>query len=656
MLYYNRDMRNGLILFLLLFLIQISGISAQTASTPGNSAFWNSLKQHCGKAFAGEVKIAPEGDSFRGKKLVMHVRSCEENVIKIPFFVGEDRSRTWVLTKVAGRIELKHDHRHEDGKPDDITMYGGMTTSSGSAEMQVFPADEETAKMLPAAISNVWWVDLTKENFTYNLRRVGTDRFYSIQFDLTKEIAIPEAPWGWGDSVSNAKKIPITSKSKEAIQFYKTGVNFDDRLEKDKAEIGYQEALKLDPGFAMAYLRLAMLRDDFDARENYLKEAMKHIDKVSDGEGLWIEAKNAFYVTRKPAEEYAAFEKLIKLYPEDEHANYLFGYINHHHAGNDLQKAIFHLEKAIKINPEFILPYEDLAYAYMEARDFENSEKVIQAYIKLLPESANPYDTYAEMLMRDSQFERSIEMYDKVLSIDPKYAFAIMGKSANLNFLERHAEARKILPELNNMKLSDYEDRHRWRSMMGSFVDEGKFDEAIAVLNEQNKYATARKDFHQIFFSHLRATLLYFEKGDAKGGLKEYKRWSKSQIANDAVKERIAKLENYYNAYAAFLEGKFDSAKSLLGKFNEVNGSANDDSKILMARILVKEKKLGEALDTVMTTDLENAYNQYQLAEIYELISENNLAKKWYRKASLHNTRNDLDFALVRRKAKAKLK
>lgn len=450
-------------------------------------------------------------------------------------------------------------------------------------------------------------------------------------------------------------KIPITSNSKEAVELYKKGFQLEDRLEKDKAEIAYKEAIKLDPEFALAYLKLAMLRDNYDVREKYLNEAMKHIDKVSEGERLWIQAKNAFYVTKKPLEEFQMLEKLVKLYPNDEQANTLFGFVSNNHAGDDVQKAILHFEKAVEINPEYILPYNDLAYAYMEVRDFKNAERVIQAYTKLLPESANPYDTYAEMLMRDSQFQKSIEMYEKVLSIDPKYPWAIMGKAANLNFLEKHAEARAVLPKLDTLKLSDYEDRHRWRSMMGSFVDEGKLGEGIAVLSKQNKYANQSKDSHQIFFSHLRATRLYFENGDAKGGLREYERWTKSEVSNEAVRQRIAKLDNFYKAYAAFLDDKLDLAKSFLKKYDEANGSTNDDSKILTARILTKENKLSEAIEIVESTDLENAYNQFRLAEIYELSGQKNLARDWYQKATTHNTLNDLDFALVRKKAKTRL-
>ena len=86
---------------------------------------------------------------------------------------------------------------HEDGTEDEITMYGGMTTNAGQAGLQVFPADAETQVMIPAASGNVWWVTLDTTTFTYNLRRLGTERIFTISFDLSQSIKNPEAPWGW---------------------------------------------------------------------------------------------------------------------------------------------------------------------------------------------------------------------------------------------------------------------------------------------------------------------------------------------------------------------------------------------------------------------------------------------------------------------------
>lgn len=163
----------------------------------GSHLFWAQLSTYCGKAFEGEVVKAPENDDFRGKKLVMHVRSCSDSLILIPFNVGEDRSRTWVFSMKNDRIELKHDHRHEDGNSDEITMYGGTTSNSGLAHIQVFPADQETTDLIPAASANVWWVTVNDSAFTYNLKRAGTDREFTISFDLTRPVDVPEPSWGW---------------------------------------------------------------------------------------------------------------------------------------------------------------------------------------------------------------------------------------------------------------------------------------------------------------------------------------------------------------------------------------------------------------------------------------------------------------------------
>ncbi|MFZ5429658.1 MAG: hypothetical protein ACOZDD_05455 [Bacteroidota bacterium] len=163
--------------------------------------FWQELQKLCGSAYSGTIVAGGENDTvFGGKSLVMHVRNCADGLIRIPFFVGADSSRTWVLTLTDQGILLKHDHRHQDGSPDEVTMYGGHTSNFGSATRQFFPADQETAEMLPAAIGNIWWIDLVPgEYFSYNLRRVNTPRLFSVRFDLVPLKEIPGAPWGWTD-------------------------------------------------------------------------------------------------------------------------------------------------------------------------------------------------------------------------------------------------------------------------------------------------------------------------------------------------------------------------------------------------------------------------------------------------------------------------
>ncbi len=162
-------------------------------------AFWASLQTLCGNAFAGQLMQAPPGDdSFSGHALVMHVRECSATRIRIPFFVGDDRSRTWVLTRTSSGLRLKHDHRHEDGSEDAITQYGGDTKAAGSPTTQQFHADAHTSKLIPAAATNVWTVQVVpSQRFSYALERRGTDRRFRVDFDLQNGVALPDAPWGW---------------------------------------------------------------------------------------------------------------------------------------------------------------------------------------------------------------------------------------------------------------------------------------------------------------------------------------------------------------------------------------------------------------------------------------------------------------------------
>ncbi len=161
--------------------------------------FWNHLHELCDQAFAGQQLAAPRG-GMGGQRFVMHVRECSDERIRIPFAVDDNLSRTWVLTRIDGRIELRHDHRNPDGSPEEVTMYGGVSPNRGSAYTQIFPSDDRTLDDLPDNYPNVWLMEIRPgEKFVYYVRRLATDRYYHYEFDLTEPVEPPPAPWGWED-------------------------------------------------------------------------------------------------------------------------------------------------------------------------------------------------------------------------------------------------------------------------------------------------------------------------------------------------------------------------------------------------------------------------------------------------------------------------
>ncbi len=184
--------------FVLLIALTLSGCATRTASPPD---FFASLSRLCGKAFEGRIvsPVTPADAAFAGKPLVMHVRECSATTIRIPFHVGDDHSRTWVISRTTAGLRLKHDHRHRDGSEDKVTQYGGDAITPLTANRQLFPADAFTKALLVregniAGANNVWAVEVQlPRTFAYELRRPG--RFFRVEFDLTRPVARPPPPW-----------------------------------------------------------------------------------------------------------------------------------------------------------------------------------------------------------------------------------------------------------------------------------------------------------------------------------------------------------------------------------------------------------------------------------------------------------------------------
>jgi len=172
---------------LLISVITRQSNAADPASTPvlnaNQQAFFDKVKSMCGVRFEGD-SVFPEdpGDAFRGQLLVATIETCGDDEIRIPFLVGPDASRTWVLTRTVNGLQLKHDHRHADGTPDEVTLYGGVAVDAGSALSQSFPADSYTADLIPEASTNEWFLSFSADGqeLTYYLERHGKPRYKAV--------------------------------------------------------------------------------------------------------------------------------------------------------------------------------------------------------------------------------------------------------------------------------------------------------------------------------------------------------------------------------------------------------------------------------------------------------------------------------------------
>jgi hypothetical protein len=169
------------------------GGCATPAAQPAADAFFTHLATLCGQRFAGVMTTSDPADAaFAGQTLEVRAQACTPKRIAMPFAVGADHSRTWIVTRTADGVRLKHDHRHADGTPDRLTNYGGDARPPGTPTRQDFPADAESRALFLAndravAIDNVWTLEIDPgRTLTYALER--PNRRFSVQFDLSRPL------------------------------------------------------------------------------------------------------------------------------------------------------------------------------------------------------------------------------------------------------------------------------------------------------------------------------------------------------------------------------------------------------------------------------------------------------------------------------------
>lgn len=177
-----------------------TGTAARTAATPEQEAFWARLQTHCGHAYAGSVSDVTDyyRAGLEGRALVVHVRQCTPERMHIALHENQDRSRNWILTRTAGTIRLKHDHRHEDGTEDTVSQYGGDAPVPGLPTRQIFRADAHTATILPLRSDNFWFLDfIDASTLEYGVHWPMMGHSVRLAFDVSKPIAAPPPPWGY---------------------------------------------------------------------------------------------------------------------------------------------------------------------------------------------------------------------------------------------------------------------------------------------------------------------------------------------------------------------------------------------------------------------------------------------------------------------------
>lgn len=274
----------------------------------------------------------------------------------------------------------------------------------------------------------------------------------------------------------------VTTSSSEALQYYRLGREHDRNMYYKEALGAYAEALRLDPHFVMATLRLAYLtreRDPERAR-SLLECARSSVGSISERERLQFRILETSMNSKEPKEVEPLLDEYVRRFPDDPEG--YFQRAGLYNMSGRVSQGIADLEKLIALNPNYAAAYNLLGYYWLAQGDYRKAEEYLRRYRFLAPDQANPNDSLGELYISIGRYEEAEEFLKKALEVKPDFypSLAHLGtlEVARGHFVEAAGHYRAAGEATDRVG-----DRRAWLwSASLSLAIAGKADDATAVF------------------------------------------------------------------------------------------------------------------------------------------------------------------------------
>jgi tetratricopeptide (TPR) repeat protein len=451
-------------------------------------------------------------------------------------------------------------------------------------------------------------------------------------------------------------KIPITTSSSEAMEYYLQGRDLADKLQERESIEYFEKAIAADPDFAMAHLNLALVQPTAKGFFEQLDKAMALVDEVTEGEQLQIRAVRAI-ADAHPTKQIGFYQQLVEAFPNDERAHNLLA--NSLFDQQEYARAIPEYEAATRIAPDFSQPYNQMGYAHRFLGNFNEAQNAFRKYIDLIPDDPNPYDSFAELLMKMGRLDASIEQYQKALSLNPNFVASHIGIATDFNLKGEHQNARDQLQQLYDIARDDGERRTALFAMAVSYVDEGDMERAMEQLAKRYAVAEGIDDVSAMSADLVTMGLCLFESGRYDDALVRFES-ARDIILTSGLSQEIkdnAELGFLYNsALIAMKKQDFAAAHTQAEQYLAGATAKNSYNQIrlahqLAAMIALEEEDFEGALTELEQASQLNPYNHYRMAQAYAGKGDLEQAQEHCRIAAEFNALNNMNYAFIRAKA-----
>lgn len=277
----------------------------------------------------------------------------------------------------------------------------------------------------------------------------------------------------------------VTTTSERAWRLYHEGVENDLKMYEREAMSSYAEALRYDPHFAMAILRLAekMRARDPDRAKSLLASAARERDSLNPREQLLLSIYEERWGPRDMKRIESLIDEYVRRFPKDPEGYRMRADLLA--STGRTQEAIAEYERLVAVNPNYAIAYNAMGYYWASKGDYARAEDYLKRYRFLAPSDANPYDSLGELWAHTGRYDEAEEVLKKALAIKGDF-FASFGHLGTVALGRGdYAQAAEWFRKAAN-ETDQTETRYNFRLYAAvMLVDAGRADEAVREMDAE---------------------------------------------------------------------------------------------------------------------------------------------------------------------------
>ena len=279
------------------------------------------------------------------------------------------------------------------------------------------------------------------------------------------------------EMASNAPTIEeMATSNVEAYRHYQLGVDLSRRFLIAEAVQEMEEAVRLDPQFALAYFRLAggyAFMGDFRKAQELWPKIEQLQSRLPRENQLEFQAQQAA-MAGDDAKETQILESLLKEFPRADLAraqlaNALFS------AGEE-DRAMSLLKDGLQLDPKNDTFLNQFGYAQAVAGNLPAALQANDQYMAVRPNDANPWDTRGDILYLLNHDDEAVAAYRKTLELKPDF----VGYQEYFKLAVVYADQKKFA--LADSALQEYGKRATGAAKLYVSIFTGQFLEARGDL------------------------------------------------------------------------------------------------------------------------------------------------------------------------------